>query len=252
MILGDRLDELRKNILRDRSDQIAGSSDQLWTDDTLLRYIRDAEHRFARHTLCIRDATTPSITQLNMSAGVQLYKLDPSILSVISSRFDTDVYDMQRSGHSQMRQFTPAEWLTTTPVAGSASQTGRPVAYYTDETLVFASQNAVTFAVFPTPTILEDGLQMHLRVARLPIGLYSLSNLDELSEIPEDYQLECLEWAAYRAQRNNDTDAGAAVTADSHRAVFEDAVKRAKNDLKRTMFSNVTFRYGTLGTTYVR
>ncbi len=41
MNLGELLDELRTGILHDVSDQVAGvTSDQLWTDTRLVRYIQ--------------------------------------------------------------------------------------------------------------------------------------------------------------------------------------------------------------------
>ena len=51
MNLGDLLEELRENILHDRSDRIAGDTDQLWSDRTLVRYINEAERKMAREAL---------------------------------------------------------------------------------------------------------------------------------------------------------------------------------------------------------
>ena len=250
MVLSDRLDELRNNILRDRSGLVAGSSDHLWSDETLLRYIKDGERRFARQTLCIRDSTTPEIVNLTVKQGVVTYPLHKSVLAVLSSKFDTDTFDLQRSGHALVLQFTPAEFFTYDPTTGYKAQPGRPIAYFTDETLVFARQRTVTYTVYPAPSSVEDGKIVKMRVIRVPMGDYSIDNLDEESEIPEDYQLDCLQWAAYRAMHNHDADAGDSVKATDHKAAFDEAVLTARRELKRTMFSNVTMRYGTLGTNY--
>ena len=252
MLLGDRLDELRKNILRDRSALVAGPTDSLWTDDTLLRYIREAERKFARQTLCIRDSTTPSICTFPIKQGVVTYPLHKSVISVISSKFDTDTFDIQRSGHALVLQFTPAEYFTYDPTTGYKAQPGRPIAYMTDETTVFNNQRAVTYTVYPLPSNVEDGKYIQMRVIRYPIGDYSIDNLDEESEIPEDYQLDCLQWAAYRAMMNHDADAGDSVKADNHKAAFDRAVDECKLENKRTMFANTTMRYGSLGTNYTR
>lgn len=252
MILSDRLDELRKNILRDSSALVAGPMDSLWTDDTLLRYIKDAERKFARQTLCIRDATTPEICRFPINQGVVTYPLHKSVISVISSKFDTDTFDIQRSGHALVLQFTPAEYFTYDPTTGYKQQPGRPIAYMTDETLVFARNRAVTYTVYPLPSNTEDGKYIQMRVIRYPLGNYSIDNLNEDSEIPEDYQLDCLQWAAYRATMNHDADAGDSVKSNNHKAAFDRAVAEAIKETKRAMFANTTMRYGSLGTNYVR
>ena len=81
MNLNDLLDTLRRDILHDRSDQVAGDNDQLWSDTTLIRYIDQAQRRFARRSLCIRGLVT------FVTAGYQQdYPLDPSVLAVYSAR----------------------------------------------------------------------------------------------------------------------------------------------------------------------
>ncbi|MHB0965278.1 MAG: phage adaptor protein [Bellilinea sp.] len=250
MTLGEELDELRKNILRDLSDRISGDSDNLWSDDSLLRYIKDGERRFARRTLCIRDGSTASITQIKLKAGVVEYPLHDSVMAVLSARYNTDAFDIQRSGHSLVSQFTPPEFLTYDPSTGFNVQPGRPIAFYTDETLVYAGSGKTTLSVYPVPSVLEEGMVLYLRVIRNTLTSYTVDSLDIESEIPEEYQLDCLEWAAYRALRNFDADAGASSPSEHHKTAFEEAVENAKIELKRKMFANTTFRYGTNGFNY--
>lgn len=252
MTLAEQLQELRFNILRDHSNQTGGVSDELWSDETLIRYIKDGENRFARQALCLRDSTTPECCQIKLQLGVTSYKLHSSVLAVLSSRFDTDNFDIQRSGHSLILQYTPAEFFSFDPTVGWTPQPGHPIAFYTDETLVFARQNSVTYTVYPAPSALEDGKIMYLRVIRRPLTTYDLNSMDRQSDIPEDYQLDCLEWAAYRAQRQFDADSGAIIPSDRHKAAFDAAVLDARKELKRTMFANVTMGYGQLGTNYTR
>jgi hypothetical protein len=252
MILGDRLDELRSNVLRDRSAMVAGPNDSLWDDTSLLRYIKDAERKFARQTMCIRDSTSLNICTFPLKAGVTTYSLPPAVFAVISSKFDTDTFDIQRSGHALVLQFAPSEIFTYDPTTGYKQQPGRPIAYMTDETLVFAGRQAVTYTVYPTPSADENNKLIKMRTIRYPQGEYSLDNLNEESEIPEDYQFDCLQWAAYRATMNHDADAGDSVKAKDHEDAFDRAVMECKKEIKRTMFANVTVRYGTLGTNYAR
>lgn len=252
MTLEELLTELRVNVLRDRSDLIAGDTDSLWSDETLLRYIKDGERRFARQTLCLRDSTTPEVTQVRLRSGVQNYPLHASIVGVLSGRFDTDSYDLQRSGHALILQFTPPELLSYDPNAAYTIPPGRPIAFFTDETLIFARQGRVTLSTYPIPSADEEGKVIYLRVARMPTTTYSLDQLDQESEIPEDYQLDTLEWGAYRAQRGFDADAGAGTTSDKHREAFELAIAAAVKETKRKMFANMTFRFGTNGFSWTR
>src|ERR1700675_3251857 len=107
MNLGDLLLYLREKILHDRSDQISGTSDYLWSDTTLVRYIDEAQRRLARQTLIIRDGTTPQCCQITLVApaldplpGQVEYPMDPSVLAVLSARLAGDKADLARAGHT--------------------------------------------------------------------------------------------------------------------------------------------------------
>lgn len=254
MTLGEQLAELRFNILRDRSDMIAGDTDSLWSDDTLLLYIKDAERRFARRTLILRDSTTPQVTQLTIDGAnsVITYPLHPSVLAVISAKYNNKTSDLLRSGHSLVVPAPPSEYMTYDRPMDFDLPPSDPVAYYTDETLVYASQNRVTLTIFPKPGAAQNGMPIAMRVVRLPLTGYSRDCLNRESEIPEDYQLDVLEWAAYRAQRTWDGDAGAPTTSQDHLNAFNDAVEKAKKEAKSKMFANITFRYGRNGFSYTR
>jgi hypothetical protein len=252
MTLSDQLDELRFNILRDRSDLIAGDTDSLWSDDTLLRYIKDAERRFARQSLIMRDSTTPEVTRIKLKSGVATYPAHKSVIAVLSARFDTNSYDMARSGHGIVTQANPPEFLSFDPTSPYTVAPGSPLAYYTDETLVFGRQSGVTVTVYPVPGATEDGKILYMRTIRLPMSSYDKDHLDCESEIPEDYQLDVLEWSAYRAQRGFDADAGAPTSADAHKKAFDEAVERATQEMKRKMFANTGLRYGGNGFTWTR
>lgn len=254
MTLGDLLDELRNNVLRDRSDIIAGDTDSLWSDETLLRYIGDAERRFARQSLIIRDATTPQVTQVVLKNGVVTYPLHRSVLSVLSAKYSTNTFDMQRTGHALLLQSTPPEFLSFDPADPFNYPPGPPIAFYTDETTVYATKQRVTMSVYPTPGPDQDGQIVYMRVARLPLTSYAntLDNLNCESDLPEDYQLDVLEWAAYRAQRTFDGDAGAPTSAEQHKKRFEEAVAEAQAEVKRKIFTNIGIHYGMNGFSWVR
>ena len=252
MKLGDQLDELRGNVLRDRSDLIAGDPDELWSDGSLLRYIKDGERQFASRTLLLRDGHSPEYCNVTLRASTREYALHELVTAVVSGRVSGQQTDLYRAGHALVQAPKRREVLDFDIIANDTATTGAPQAIYTDETLVYASRGRVTLSVYPTPSSTEAGTVVNLRVVRLPKGGYMLTDLDRESEIPEDYQLDVLQWAAYRAKANHDGDAGDNAGADKHEAAFEKAVARAIRETKRKLFVGTGLNYGTNGFTWER
>jgi hypothetical protein len=252
MNLREKLDELRNNMLRDRSALIAGDDDKLWSDATLLRYIKDAEYRFARQALILQDNSTPAYTQVRLRTGVTSYALNPLVLGIYSARYDTQTQDLKRSGHSMLFQNPTQEFLTFDPSNPSEFTPGAPLAYYSDESL--ASGHRTTLSVFPAPSAAENDKVIYLRTFRLPKTLYTKAALasSDCGEIPEDYELDVLGWAAYRAQSNYDADGASTSSADRHKKRFEETVKEALKETRRKMFVPITAQYGSNGFSYTR
>lgn len=248
MTLEDLLDELRNTILRD------SAAPYLWTDPSLIRYIDDAQRRFARRTLCLRDATNADVTQVTLETGVYAYALHPSVLAVISARYDTDSSDLARVGHEQISGALAPDtlWFDINEVMGFPP--GRPRAILTDEQIDTETPGkaAASLRVYPAPTADENGKVIYLRVARLPIVTFTENTLAVICEIPEDYQLDILEWAAYRARRTYDADGGDFSKAESHKSRFEEAVKEAQTEIKRKLFAPMKWGFGRNGFTHSR
>lgn len=252
MKLGEKLLELRNNVLRDKSDLIAGDTDSLWSDETLLRYIKHGERQFARKTLCIRDSTTAQVTQVKLRTGVKTYPLHPAVISVLSASYDTDSFDLARSGHGILNQLQPPEFLTFDPSTAYTVPPGRPSAYYTDETLVYATGQRVTLSVYPVPGADQNDKYLYLRTLRVPLTVYDMDHLDDESEIPEDYELDPLSWAAYLAEKNHDADAGSNMKAQAHKDAFDAAVTNAVRETKRKLFAHMAHRFGMGGYSWTR
>lgn len=254
MTLAEQLAELRENILRDTSDIIRGNKDSMWTDDTLLRYIGDAERRFARQTFCIRDGTSPEFTQVILQENVVTYPLPKQVMGILSAKFDTHHHDLLHSGHGMLFGSPPidANRLVFNPLHPYTQPPGEPAAYYSDESMVYDNRQRIALSVYPAPSAEVAGKKIYMRVLREPTSKYNQNCLDNESEIPEVYQLDVLEWAAYRAQRTFDADAGAQTTAEDHKTAFEAAEQRAIRELKQRMFSRIGFSYGMYGFSWGR
>jgi hypothetical protein len=253
MTLGDLLQELRENILHDRSDRVAGINDDLWSDETLVRYINEAHRRFARRALVIRDGTTAEVTEFTLESGVTEYPLHPSVLAVISARYVGDTADLARAGHSAFDTYRQPDPYYFDPSSLSALTPGKPLAFGTDEYLDFdasGSSGVVTFRVYPVVSADYASGTIKLRVLRMPINDLTVDNLDAVPEIPADHHLEMLDWAAYLALRGADVDTGLPVQADTFKKTFDENVKIARNHVMRKLFAPTQWGFGRNGFTW--
>lgn len=253
MRLGDLLDELRSNILHDKSKQISGPSDYLWSDTTLIRYINESQRRFARRTLCIRDKNTPQCCQIKTVAGQDEYPLDPSVIAVMSVRMAGDKADLARAGHSAFDTYHMPDSRFFDPAQFSNLPPGKPLAYATDETLLendFGSMGVVSLRLYPVIAAPYDKIIATMRVCRLPIAPLTSDDLDAVPEIPHDYHLDMLDWAAYLALRVVDLDMGAPQRALEFKASFEDHVTQARKENMRKLFAPAQWGFGRAGWTW--
>jgi hypothetical protein len=250
MKLGDLLSELRLNILNDRSDRIDGDSDYLWTDETLVRYINEAQRRFACRSLVIRDATTPEVVDVVLETGVIEYQLNPAVLAVISAKLEGEQTDLGRAGHSILSRSTQSADVNWDMALSSNVQPGKPVAIATDEEVVeddAGTLSAVTLRVFPAPSAAYNGQKIKLRVCRKPINELVLNNLEAVPEVPEDHHIEMLDWAAYLALRIVDQDSGNRTRANDFAASFEGHVQYARTMVMRKLFAPMPWGFGRNG-----
>jgi hypothetical protein len=239
MTLRELLDELRTNILRDVSTAANGriKDGSTWTDAALLRYIRDAEAKFVAQTMCLRDSRTPEITQIELVTGQSEYTLDPRIISVQAAQLGDRVV-LGRTSWST--RFGASGHLTPNTSYEAPNESGQPRIYYTDR-----DTKAIGF--YPTPSEQNNSAIVRLQVARMPLS--PMSGMDDVSEIPEQYHLDLVEWAAWRALRNHDPDIDGANEAlallrartEQHRTRFEAAVAECKREFKHLNVQQVEF-----------
>lgn len=252
------LAELRHHVLRDVSDQVAGASDYLWSDNGLIRYINEGQNRFARQTKCIRDATTPLICRFVTVAGQEFYALDPHVVSVLSVRMTGDRADLARTGHNDLDTYRQPDTYYFDPSELSSMPPGKPLAWATDEGVVQdanGSYTAIQLRLYPMPIAPYYDIVGNMRVARLPLTELSISKPDGVPEVPEEHHMDILNWAAYLALRGVDLDVaggGAWDRAKEFRAAFDDAVSDMKKDAQSKMFRPLQWGFGRHGFSYER
>lgn len=251
MNLTDLLGELRTNILNDRSDRTSGSSDYLWTDTTLIRYINEAERRFARRSFIIHDSLTAAVVNVTLVAGQTQYKLHKSILSVLSAKIDGATNDLARVGHCILGDYRPTntDLPFNSALIGSAAE-GAPLAFTTDETIAAddnGSMSSVSMRVYPTPRAADAGTIIKLRVVRMPLLPLTADKMLAVPEIPEDHHLDMLDWAAYLALRIVDVDAGSPKRAKEFAESFEAHVQEARRLVLRKLRAPRPWGFGRNG-----
>lgn len=255
MNLTELLYELRENILHDRSDQVAGASDYLWSDDTLINYINQAHRRFARRAQLLKDASTPVVTQFTTVLNQNLYPLDPSIETIQSVKMVGDQADLVRANHASLDTYHMPDTYYFDPGFLSTLPPGKPLAYTTDEGLTQNSQGATSVIVLRLYPIVGPGyggIVGNMRVTRSPLTRLTPQNMNAIPEVPEDYHLDMLDWAAYLALRIVDLDAGDTERSDKYAASFEQHVKDATREMKRKMFQPAVWGFGRNGYSYER
>ena len=254
MNLGELLEELRGNLLRDVSDLKIGRYDKFWTDETLVRYINDAHQRFARLSLCIHDSNYNSpACQVTLQSGVEAdgitpivggdtYTLHKSVLSVLSARHQDVGQDMVRltreTGITISNEFTETFQLNT------LTTIGMPTAFSTDEGMDPTRNFAIRMRFFGIPNATQIGKIVYMRVIRVPLKKLTFDDLECSHEVPEEYELDMIEWAAWRALRNWDIDSEDRTKAQSHADRFMEAVKECRRDIIRKTFPALHWTFG--------
>jgi hypothetical protein len=256
MHLQEMLKELRVNILHDRSDSVpGGSSDQLWDDETLIRYINDAVDRFANETECIRDFVTPEATQVTLVPGQEFYPLHTSVIGVMSARYGSDQADLARAGHSTLSTYQAPVTPYFDPNQMDVLHPGKPRAFATDEGVTESEHGSFmvcNLRIYPVPAAGYTDL-VKLRVVRRP--LRHMSAPTDRPEIPSNWHLAVLDWAGYLAIRQPDLDIAGMdqmLKMRELKSQFDDHCVRAKKQLTRKTFAPATWGFGRGGGTYVR
>jgi len=212
------LEELKENLLRDASNEATDSTD-------------DAQNKMARSTECLLDGSTPKVTEIFLIEGEPEYKLDEHIIRVIRARMDHD--DRMLKETSMFAEFDASE----------DRRNALPMKQVTPSTITYWSMDVGTNLIrfYGAPKEDEDGLFVRLYVSRLPLKPLVHTELDRSPELPMDYHLDLVEWAAFRALRNHDVDGENIQKANIHRAAFDRAVQELRKHCRRKYAPPVRF-----------
>lgn len=254
MKLLDLLDELRNNLLRDTSGLLSGGFDRVWSDASLVRYINDAQSRFLRRSQVLRDSTTPELTQVALLTGVAEYVLDPRVYAVLSVRYEDDNADLPFAGHTQFSGTHAPETLWWDVNSYPVDNPDRPRAWGSDERDFDSDAQimAEVIRVYPVPSAVVTGKRLYLRVARGATEPFSADNPEAVCIVPDEYVLNMLHWAAYRALTTSDIDRADPAKAAMHKQAFEDSIRELTQEARRRMQRPIKWGFGRNGSSYER
>lgn len=232
MNVKELLEELRENLLRDISDEVnVQDTGLLWSDSTLVRYINDGQVHFAVETGLFRDETTAPITRITLVEGQEQYALDPRVIAVLGARIAPN-WHLSRTTYGAM--FSNSGDVALGYVRQGPFTNGTPRRFYTD-------RETGKIGVYPPPDAQSAGQTVIMRVTRKPLEPLKVNDLNAVPEIPEEFHLDILEWAAWRALRNHELDGENMAKASAHKKRFEDAVAELERKSKRLQAQDFQF-----------
>lgn len=244
---------LRHGILNDRSNNVGASSDRLWDDELLITYMNEAYRRMAVEGMMLRDAVTPEVTQVSMVAGQRDYALHEAVVSVLSVRPANSQFDLTRADHPTLSSAPSINERLWDPEITSNVQPSAPRAFTTDEGMQDMSSGSleqITLRLLPVPGRAQQGEILQMRVIRKPLVMFSSGWMEMTPELPAEWQIPMLDWAAYLALRIVDDDGGSPARAAEFMANFETNVTKARNQILGKLNQGTGWQFGRGGFTW--
>ena len=202
MTLTELLAHIGGVMLDDRSAMLSGASDNLVSDATITRHLNEAQRILCRKAWVLEDSTTASCCEVTLATGTAEYALHKSVLFVKTARLNDDVVDLTRVGYDDNRVRAidvtnmPDYWdvnVATTEV------TGRPTVFSTD-----SGTRLIRFG--RTPSSVENGLKVKLRVVRMPLAELSTGTPSGVPEVPEEHHMLLTLYAAGKCLQSPNID----------------------------------------------
>lgn len=178
---------IREDYLRDAAEPY------LWSDDSLYRYLAEAERQACRREDLIYDDTLT----ITLRSGVAAYELDRLITNIDTALIGTSRLQFMNKGELERRV---TDWRTVSGL----SNAGRNI---------YAVVRGYTVTLSPIPNDDDAGKLLELEVYRLPeaqtIGDYYSF------EIPPEFHRDLIYWALHECYLKQDAD-----TYDPNRAMM--------------------------------
>ena len=245
MTRSELLDHLWKHVLDDKTDMLEGAPDSVWTPELLTRYLTHAERLYCRQAWALADDTTAAVCQVPLVLDTAKYTLHSSIVRVLSVTPNDSQVDLSNASYDNIRpRASPVSnepWGVST-VYNEAS--GRPRQWSTDRPVG-------TLRIRPAPSAAEVAaiVRLNLRVIRLPLTTLDPSEAesDPSPEIPEQYHLDLVDYAAGRALTQSNVDRKAHADGKDFLKTFYANVRLAKQETDAAARAPAVFQFGGWG-----
>lgn len=232
MKLEELLEYTAQEFLDDRVDLVEGDPDEIWSDSFLTRQFNEAQRILARRAWCIIEYGVAPAGVVTLQTGKALYPLHKSILRVYDATPTTQQAPLGRTDDIKLRQPYPPnvdafDVGQAASIAGfTLNQPGIPLAIATDA----ASK---TMRVSPAPSADQNGLQVILKIARMPIKFLDPACLEGCPEVPEEWHLAMCEYAAGKALTLPNVDGQQKTDGRMLLDKFDETVREARRDRQR-------------------
>lgn len=232
MKLEEMLEYTGKEYLDDRTDLLDGDPDSLWSDTTLVRYFNEGQKHLARRAWAIIETGVAPAGLIALSTGKVIYDLHKSILRVFDATPTTQLAPLGRADDINLRNPYPPssdafDIGEQAAIAGNTmSIPGAPLAIATD---VGTKQMRVA----PPPAAAQAGLQISLKIARLPICDLDISKPTASPEVGDEYHLWLCDYAAGRCLTMPNVDGQFRTIGKELLDTWADNVREARQDRQR-------------------
>lgn len=195
----------------------------LWSNEELTAYIQEAQNEVARRCNLFEDFGTAY--NISIIAGTSVYDYDSKILQIIGNILQSNGKELERVDMKDI--FEVSRWDT---------ETGTPTKYamnYRSKQIYF----------YPTP-VANDTFKPF--VYRLPATALSWTSNTTALEIPEEYAIKMLWWAAFLAYMKSDVDTYDPKQAEKFKALFDAEFEEtsAYADTRKRRSSRRSIKYG--------
>jgi hypothetical protein len=222
MLRVDVLDELR-HVLRDTR------TPYRWSDRRLMRFLAMGQDQFCKDTGFFTDRNSYTITT---QAGIDQYDIDSRIIRVYEVWYGDNVrltqfFEHQRSSEALDQWSNSFSTIELTP--------GPPYGWQTD-------RETQKLTLYPIP---DTVYEFDLRVQRRSLVVFDHQDVngkfDTELEIPEDHHFAPIEYAAWRAFSDHDSELQDPVKAAEHFGNYKMYAKEGKRDFRRLSGGGPTF-----------
>ena len=193
-----------------------------WSDTQVFSWLSEAQREACIRGGLIKDASTASICEISVVAGIAIYTVSPLVVKIDRAMLLSADGTLARIGifdREEMDRSFP-EWRTTSDTPNGCILEG----------------NTLTLSRIPT-----DNAKVKLEVIRLPLENISSTVQPEIASIHHD---ELVNWTLYRAhQIEDDDDERPNLRWQKYYSRFEQYFGRKPNsDLKRKQSTNTPHR----------